>query len=470
MGENGAGKSTLMKCLIGMQPVTAGTIIHKGKEVHFKSVQDSIHAGITMIQQELSPVLERTVADNLWLGREPMKNKFMCDNKALYTEAEELFKKLNLEVDVYAKMKDLTVAKQQMVEIAKAVSHDSNIVIMDEPTSALTDAEVEDLFRIIADLKAQNVAIIYISHKMDEIFRISDDITVFRDGTYVGTDRAANLNNEKLIEMMVGRKITNMFPKIPCPIGDVMFKVENLNSGKQVKNVSFEVHKGEILGFAGLVGAGRTETMETIFGMRHKDSGKIWLNGKELDIKSPRDAIDNKIGLLTEDRRGNGIFGLLSITDNTTVANWGAYGLPMDNKQMLKDTEEYNTKLRTKTPTWETRIMNLSGGNQQKVLLARWLLTKPDLLIVDEPTRGIDVGAKSEIHELLSRLAGEGKAIIVISSEMPEVMGISDRIVVMHEGEMTGVLNRDQFSQELLMRYATGGSAVEELKQQSAQE
>ena len=468
MGENGAGKSTLMKCLIGMQPVTAGTIIHKGKEVHFKSVQDSIHAGITMIQQELSPVLERTVADNLWLGREPMKNKFMCDNKALYTEAEALFKKLNLEVDVYAKMKDLTVAKQQMVEIAKAVSHDANIVIMDEPTSALTDAEVEDLFRIIADLKAQNVAIIYISHKMDEIFRISDDITVFRDGTYVGTDRAANLNNEKLIEMMVGRKITNMFPKIPCPIGDVMFKVENLNSGKQVKNVSFEVRKGEILGFAGLVGAGRTETMETIFGMRHKDSGRIWLNGKELNIKSPRDAIDNKIGLLTEDRRGNGIFGLLSITDNTTVANWGAYGLPMDNKQMLKDTEEYNTKLRTKTPTWETRIMNLSGGNQQKVLLARWLLTKPDLLIVDEPTRGIDVGAKSEIHELLSKLAGEGKAIIVISSEMPEVMGISDRIIVMHEGEMTGVLNRDEFSQELLMRYATGGSAVEELKQQQA--
>jgi len=301
---------------------------------------------------------------------------------------------------------------------------------------------------------------------MDEIFRISDDITVFRDGTYVGTDRAANLNNEKLIEMMVGRKITNMFPKIPCPIGDVMFKVENLNSGKQVKNVSFEVRKGEILGFAGLVGAGRTETMETIFGMRHKDSGRIWLNGKELNIKSPRDAIDNKIGLLTEDRRGNGIFGLLSITDNTTVANWGAYGLPMDNKQMLKDTEEYNTKLRTKTPTWETRIMNLSGGNQQKVLLARWLLTKPDLLIVDEPTRGIDVGAKSEIHELLSKLAGEGKAIIVISSEMPEVMGISDRIIVMHEGEMTGVLNRDEFSQELLMRYATGGSAVEELKKQ----
>ena len=399
-----------------------------------------------------------------------MKNKFMCDNKALYTEAEALFKKLNLEVDVYAKMKDLTVAKQQMVEIAKAVSHDANIVIMDEPTSALTDAEVEDLFRIIADLKSRNVAIIYISHKMDEIFRISDDITVFRDGTYVGTDRAANLNNEKLIEMMVGRKITNMFPKIPCPIGDVMFKVENLNSGKQVKNVSFEVHKGEILGFAGLVGAGRTETMETIFGMRHKDSGRIWLNGKELNIKSPRDAIDNKIGLLTEDRRGNGIFGLLSITDNTTVANWGAYGLPMNNKQMLKDTEEYNTKLRTKTPTWETRIMNLSGGNQQKVLLARWLLTAPDVLIVDEPTRGIDVGAKSEIHELLSKLAGEGKAIIVISSEMPEVMGISDRIVVMHEGEMTGVLNRDEFSQELLMRYATGGSAVEELKQQTAQE
>ena len=469
MGENGAGKSTLMKCLIGMQPVTSGQIIYKGKEVHFKSVEDSIHAGITMIQQELSPVLERTVADNLWLGREPMKNKFVCDNVKLYTDADNLFKKLNLDVDSHAKMKDLTVAKQQMVEIAKAVSHNASIVIMDEPTSALTDAEVEDLFRIIADLKKNNVAVIYISHKMDEIFRVSDDITVFRDGTYVGTDRAANLNNDKLIEMMVGRTITNMFPKIPCPIGDVILKVENLSAGKAVKNVSFELRRGEILGFAGLVGAGRTETMETIFGMRTKTGGHIYKDGKELFIKSPSDAIANGIGMLTEDRRGNGILGLLSIIDNTTIANWKSYGLPMNHKKMLEDTKEFNVKIRTKTPTWETRIMNLSGGNQQKVLLARWLLMAPDILIVDEPTRGIDVGAKSEIHELISKLAGEGKAIIVISSEMPEVMGISDRIIVMHEGDMTGVLDRADFSQELLMSFATGGTAADEAKSKMAQ-
>ncbi|MDO4614606.1 MAG: sugar ABC transporter ATP-binding protein [Lachnospiraceae bacterium] len=466
MGENGAGKSTLMKCLIGMQPVTEGTIIYKGEEVHFKSVQDSIHAGITMIQQELSPVLERTVADNLWLGREPLKGGkgFAVDNKKMYKDAEDLFKQLNLDVDVRAKMKDLTVAKQQMVEIAKAVSHNASIVIMDEPTSALTDAEVEDLFRIINDLKAKNVAIIYISHKMDEIFRISDDITVFRDGQYVGTDRAANLDNEKLVKMMVGRSIDNMFPKIPCPIGDVILKVEHLSSGKAVKDVSFEVRKGEILGFAGLVGAGRTETMETIFGMRPKTGGKVYKNGEELHITCPADAIKNGIGMLTEDRRGNGIVGLGSIIDNTTIANMKAYGFPMNHKKMLEDTREFNEKIRTKTPTWQTRIMNLSGGNQQKVLLARWLLTAPDILIVDEPTRGIDVGAKSEIHELLSKLAGEGKAVIVISSEMPEVMGCSDRIVIMHEGEKTGELSREEFSQELLMRYATGGSAVEDLK------
>ncbi len=463
MGENGAGKSTLMKCLIGMQPVTKGQIIYKGQEVHFKSVHDSIKDGITMIQQELSPVMERTVADNLWLGREPKSGVF-CNNRRLYEDANALFKELNLDVDVYKKMKDLTVAKQQMVEIAKAVSHNSSIVIMDEPTSALTDGEVEDLFRIIEDLKKQGVAIIYISHKMDEIFRISDDITVFRDGQYVGTDRADNLNHDKLVEMMVGRKITNMFPKIECPIGDVILKVENLSAGKAVKDVSFELRRGEILGFAGLVGAGRTETMEAIFGMRTMTSGKIYKDGKELHIKCPADAIKNGIGMLTEDRRGNGIFGLLSITDNTIIANMKAYGMPMNHRKMLEDTKKFNEAIRTKTPTWKTRIMNLSGGNQQKVLLARWLLTAPDILIVDEPTRGIDVGAKSEIHELLSKLAGEGKAIIVISSEMPEVMGCSDRIVIMHEGEITGVLQRNEFSQELLMRYATGGSAMQGLK------
>ena len=407
-----------------------------------------------MIHQELSPVPERSVCDNVWLGREPRKG-LVVDHKKMRADCIELFKKLGLDLDPDAKMGDLTVAKMQMVEIAKAVSYDSRIVIMDEPTSSLTDAEVEHLFRIIADLKAKNVAIIYISHKMDEIFRISDDITVYRDGEYVATDRAENLNVDKVITLMVGREMTSMFPKVDCLIGETIFKVENLAAGKAVKNVSFELHRGEILGMAGLVGAGRTETAEAIFGMRHVTGGKIYKDGKELHIKSPEDAIANKIGLLTEDRRGNGIVGLLSVKENTVLANLKAYGFPLNHKKMREDTEEYIKKLNTKTPTMETPIQNLSGGNQQKVLVGRWLLTDPDVLIVDEPTRGIDVGAKAEIHSLITKLAGEGKAIIMISSELPEVMGMADRILVMHEGVMTGMIDRKDFSSELILKYAT---------------
>ena len=454
MGENGAGKSTLMKCLIGIQAPTSGKIIYDGKEVHFKTTLEAMNAGISMIHQELSPVPERSVCDNVWLGREPRKG-LVVDHKKMRADCIELFKKLGLDLDPDAKMGDLTVAKMQMVEIAKAVSYDSRIVIMDEPTSSLTDAEVEHLFRIIADLKAKNVAIIYISHKMDEIFRISDDITVYRDGEYVATDRAENLNVDKVITMMVGREMTSMFPKVDCPIGETIFKVENLAAGKAVKNVSFELHRGEILGMAGLVGAGRTETAEAIFGMRHITGGKIFKDGKELHIKSPEDAIANKIGLLTEDRRGNGIVGLLSVKENTVLANLKAYGFPLNHKKMREDTEEYIKKLNTKTPTMETPIQNLSGGNQQKVLVGRWLLTDPDVLIVDEPTRGIDVGAKAEIHSLITKLAGEGKAIIMISSELPEVMGMADRILVMHEGVMTGMIDRKDFSSELILKYAT---------------
>ena len=413
-----------------------------------------MNAGISMIHQELSPVPERSVCDNVWLGREPRKG-MVVDHKKMRADCIELFKKLGLDLDPDAKMGDLTVAKMQMVEIAKAVSYDSRIVIMDEPTSSLTDAEVEHLFRIIADLKAKNVAIIYISHKMDEIFRISDDITVYRDGEYVATDRAENLNVDKVITLMVGREMTSMFPKVDCPIGETIFKVENLAAGKAVKNVSFELHRGEILGMAGLVGAGRTETAEAIFGMRHITGGKIFKDGKELHIKSPEDAIANKIGLLTEDRRGNGIVGLLSVKENTVLANLKAYGFPLNHKKMRKDTEEYIKKLNTKTPTMETPIQNLAGGNQQKVLVGRWLLTDPDVLIVDEPTRGIDVGAKAEIHSLITKLAGEGKAIIMISSELPEVMGMADRILVMHEGVMTGMIDRKDFSSELILKYAT---------------
>lgn len=454
MGENGAGKSTLMKCLIGIHPPTSGKIIFKGKEVRYKTTLEAMNSGISMIHQELSPVPERSVCDNVWLGREPRKG-LIVDHKKMREDCIALFKRLNLDLDPDAKMGDLTVAKMQMVEIAKAVSYDSQIVIMDEPTSSLTDAEVEQLFRIIADLKAKNVAIIYISHKMDEIFQISDDITVYRDGEYIATDRAENLNVDKVIQLMVGREVTQMFPKVDCPIGETILKVENLSAGKAVKNVSFELHRGEILGMAGLVGAGRTETAEAIFGMRHITGGKIYKDGKELHIKSPEDAIENKIGLLTEDRRGNGIVGLLSVRENTVLANLKKYGFPLNHKKMREDTDVYIKKLNTKTPSMETPIQNLSGGNQQKVLVGRWLLTNPDILIVDEPTRGIDVGAKAEIHSLITKLAGEGKAIIMISSELPEVMGMSDRIVVMHEGTMTGVIDRKDFSSELILKYAT---------------
>ena len=454
MGENGAGKSTLMKCLIGIYQANSGKIVYDGKEVHFRNTHEALNAGISMIHQELSPVPERSVSENLWIGRIPVRG-IRVDHKKMRQDSFDLFKRLNLDVNPDAKMGDLTVAKMQMVEIAKAVSYDSKVIIMDEPTSSLTETEVEHLFKIIADLKAKNVAIIYISHKMDEIFRIADDVTVFRDGCHVATERAENLNVDKLIALMVGREMTNMFPKVDCPIGETVLKVENLSAGKAVKSVSFELHRGEILGMAGLVGAGRTETAEAIFGMRTITGGKIYKDGKELHIKSPEEAIENGIALLTEDRRGNGIVGLLSITDNTVLADLKKYGFPLNHKKMKEDTLEYVDKLNIKTPDVETPIKNLSGGNQQKVLVGRWLLTAPDVLIVDEPTRGIDVGAKAEIHSLLSKLAGEGKAIIMISSEMPEVMGMSDRIVIMHEGLMTGVLDRKDFDSELILKFAT---------------
>lgn len=455
MGENGAGKSTLMKCLMGIYHADSGTIRFDGREVSFKTPLHAIEAGITMIPQEMSPVLERSVCENVWIGREPKKGPFV-DHKKMHDDCVQLFRDLNIQLDPRAKMKDLTVAKMQLVEIVKAVSHNSKIVIMDEPTSALTQNETEELFRIITDLKAKNVAIIYISHKMEEIFRISDEITIFRDGEFIHTDEAKNLDIPSIIRYMVGREVTNMFPKTPCPIGDVILRVENLSAGKAVKNVSFELHRGEILGFAGLVGAGRTETMEAIFGMRRITSGTIYKDGKKLVIKAPEDAIANGIGMLTEDRRATGIVGLLDIQDNVTMANWKNYGFPIRHKRMRQDTLEYIEKIKIKTPSEKTKIRDLSGGNQQKVLMARWLLIGPDILIVDEPTRGIDVGAKAEIHALISRMVQEGKAVIMVSSEMAEVMGVSDRIVVLHEGEMTATLTREEFSQDTIMRYASG--------------
>lgn len=463
MGENGAGKSTLMKCLIGIHPPTEGDILYKGKEVVFPNTNAALNMGISMIHQELSPVLHRSIMENIWLGREPLNGFGLVDHKKMYKMTVDLLKDLDLDLDPKEKMIQLTVAKMQMIEIAKAVSYNSEIVIMDEPTSALTDREVDHLFRIIDRLKKQGTAIIYISHKMDEIFQISDEITILRDGEYIATHEAKDLDTNKLIALMVGRELTAMFPKVECKIGEERLRVENLTIDGVFKDVSFNLKKGEILGVAGLVGAGRTEVIETIFGMRSKSSGRIFIDNKEVNIKSPEDAITHKIALLTEDRRQTGIFPMLSVKDNTVMAHMKSYVNPfglLNHSKIHKDCEEYKEAIRIKTPHLEQQIQNLSGGNQQKVLVARWLLTDPDILILDEPTRGIDVGAKSEIHSLITKLAGEGKSIIMISSELPEVLGMSDRIMVMHEGRVTGIVSREKANQENIMAYATNSHSA----------
>ena len=462
MGENGAGKSTLMKCLIGMYTHDEGTVELAGDIVRFKDTKDGLEHGISMIHQELSPVPEMMVAENIWLGREPRGRLGLLSPAAMFRKTRELFDEWKINIDPKARMKDLTVSKQQMVEIAKAISYDAKIIIMDEPTSAIPEREVAHLHGMIKRLTDFGVAIIYITHKMDEVFRISDDITVFRDGKHVGSYPAKELDRDKLIKLMVGRELTDLFPKEEAEIGDVVLSVQGLNRGTVVKDVSFELHRGEILGLAGLMGAGRTEVLETIFGIEKADSGEVVLNGKTLKIKQPSDAIRAGMALLTEDRKLNGIMGVLSVRDNITTAalpRYSPHGV-LRVGEMRKDSEDQREKLRIKTPSLNQLIKNLSGGNQQKALISRWLLTVPDVLMIDEPTRGIDVGAKSEIHRLMSMLAQEGKAIIMVSSELPEVLGMSDRILVMHEGRISGELSREEANQESVMHLATGGDEV----------
>ena len=462
MGENGAGKSTLMKCLIGMYTPDEGTVELAGDIVRFKDTKDGLEHGISMIHQELSPVPEMMVAENIWLGREPRGRLGLLSPSAMFRKTRELFDEWKIDIDPRARMKDLTVSKQQMVEIAKAISYDAKIIIMDEPTSAIPEREVAHLHGMIKRLTDFGVAIIYITHKMDEVFKISDDITVFRDGKHVGSYPAKELDRDKLIKLMVGRELTDLFPKEEAEIGEVVLSVQGLNRGAVVKDVSFELHRGEILGLAGLMGAGRTEVLETIFGIEKADSGEVVLNGKALRIKQPSDAIRAGMALLTEDRKLNGIMGVLSVRDNITAAALPRYSPRgvLHVGEMRKDSEDQREKLRIKTPSLSQLIKNLSGGNQQKALISRWLLTVPDVLMIDEPTRGIDVGAKSEIHRLMSMLAQEGKAIIMVSSELPEVLGMSDRILVMHEGRISGELSREEANQESVMHLATGGDEV----------
>ncbi len=463
MGENGAGKSTLMKCLIGIHPPTSGQISFEGNLIENYSTADALKMGIAMIHQELSPVEHRSIMENIWLGREPKTKLGLIDHKKMYEMTKEVLKQIDFNEDPKTLMVNLTVANMQMIEIAKALSYNAKLIIMDEPTSALTNKEIDQLFSIMRRLRESGKSIIYISHKLEEIYEISDRITVYRDGQFIGSGNTTDIEVSQLIKMMVGRDVDEMFPKEICEIGDVKMEVRNLSYGKKFQDVSFSVRKGEILGIAGLVGAGRTEVIETIFGIRGKSGGQILIDGKKVEINSPADAKNNKMALLTEDRRITGIFPMLSVFQNVMIANISKYikktGL-LNHKQAIEDTNEYVKAISIKTPSIYQKIENLSGGNQQKVLVARWLLTNPEILFLDEPTRGIDVGAKSEIHRLITRLAGQGKSIIMVSSELPEVMGMSDRIVIMHEGEVTGIVeNSKDLTQEEIMRYATGQSA-----------
>lgn len=460
MGENGAGKSTLMKILIGIYHPNEGTVTFKGEQVKIENTHDSLSKGISMIHQELSPVPYMTVAENIFLGREPLYGKTgLVNMRKMVNDTLALFEKLKIKgINPKSKMRDLSIANMQMVEIAKAISYNADLIIMDEPTSAITEKEVEHLFEIIRDLKEKGISIIYITHKMDEVFKISDEVTVLRDGKYIGTEAASNLNKEKLIEMMVGRELKNIFVKEKTEIGDIVLSVRNLTKKGQFEDVSFDLRKGEILGIAGLMGAGRTEVIQSIFGITAPDSGEIYINNKKINIKTPEDAIKHKMALLTEDRKQSGLFLTLSVKDNIIMANMKSFikGLFVNNKKVNKTCEDERGRLTIKTPSINQRIQYLSGGNQQKVLISRWLLTYPDILILDEPTRGIDVGAKAEIHKLMSALAKEGKAIIMVSSELPEILGMSDRILVMHEGKLNGEISNEEATQERILEFATG--------------
>ena len=466
MGENGAGKSTLMKILMGIYKADQGSIFLEGKETAIHGPKDAMSKGISMIHQELNTVLDMEVAENVFVGRELLKKGMeklkIVDIARMREETGKYFREMNIDIDPRAKMRTLSVAEMQLVEIVKAISLNSRIIVMDEPTSAITEKEATVLFAQIERLKKQGVAIIYISHKMDEIFRISDTITVLRDGQWIGTKPAKELDNDMLIKMMVGRELTDIYPKDPVEIGDVILEVKNLSRGKKVRDASFSLRKGEVLGIAGLVGAGRSELVETIFGLYPKTGGQIFLHGKEVHIKSAADAIKNKMALITEDRKQTGLNLIVSVKENiasVSIGKLSTHGIVND-KKINEVSEKYIRELKIKTPDGNAIVGNLSGGNQQKVVLAKWLLDEPDIIIFDEPTRGIDIGAKRDIYLLINNLAKEGKAVIVISSEMAEVMGICDRILVMAEGRINGEVRREEFSQEVIMGYAsniTGG-------------
>ncbi|GCD10709.1 sugar ABC transporter ATP-binding protein [Clostridium tagluense] len=460
LGENGAGKSTLMKILSGVYNKDAGSIIIGGSEVDLKGIKDAEKHGIGIIHQELSLLSNLSIWENIFLGNEGFNGiTRRINKKELKEKSEILLKDIGFTIDVDTLVKDLNVGEMQLIEIAKALSKNSKIIIMDEPTTALTDVETDNLFKVINNLKSKNMCIVYISHRMDEIFQICDRITVLRDGKYIGEVKTKDITKEDLISMMVGRKLEEQFPYKESSKGQAILKVENLCFAEKVRNVSFEAKSGEILGISGLMGSGRTETAKTIFGEYKKSSGRIFVDGCEVNICSPKDAIKNGICYLSEDRKKEGLILGMSVASNMTLANLKKYenGAKRINKvEEGKEVQEYIKKLSIKTPSAQQLIKNLSGGNQQKVILAKWLMLAPKVLIIDEPTRGIDVGAKKEIYDVLNELKAMGKAIIMISSDMPEILGICDRVLIMHEGEISGELSRKEATQEAIMKYAVG--------------
>ena len=457
MGENGAGKSTLMKCLFGVYKKDGGKIFLDGKEVDFKNSKEALENGVAMVHQELNQALKRNVMDNMWLGRFPMNGPFTSEKK-MYDATMKVFDDLGVKVNPKTIMSTMPVSKRQMVEIAKAVSYNSKVIVFDEPTSSLTENEVEHLFEIIDMLRSRGCGIIYISHKMAEIKRISDEITIMRDGQWIATERSDDLEMNDIIRLMVGRELTNQFPPKTNTPGETYLKVENLTGMyNHLKNVSFEARKGEVLGLAGLDSSGRTEVLESIFGIRTRKSGTITLDGKLCRNRNSGESIKNGFALLTEERRATGIFGVRNIRENTIISSLHRhkkYGPLLSEKTQREDTQHYIDAMRTKTPNQETQIRSLSGGNQQKVIIGRWLLTDPNVLLLDEPTRGIDVGAKYEIYQLILNLANQGKTVLVVSSEMPELLGICDRILVMSGGRLAGEVDAQNTTQEEIMTLA----------------
>ena len=459
MGENGAGKSTLMKCLFGIYGKDSGHIYLEGKEIDFKSSREALDNGVAMVHQELNQALKRSVMDNIWLGRYPtIMGGLAVNEKKMYEDTMAVFEELGINVDPHRIMSTMPVSQRQMVEIAKAVSYNSKVIVFDEPTSSLTEEEVEHLFKIINMLRDRGVGIIYISHKMAEIKRISDYITVMRDGQWIATERAADLEMNDIIRLMVGRELTNQFPPKTNVPGDVYLKVDGLTGMyNQLRDVSFYARRGEILGLAGLDSSGRTETLESIFGIRTRKEGIISLDDQPCFNRSAGESIKNGFALLTEERRATGIFGVLDIKANTVISSLKRhlrFGLYLSEKTQREDTQHYIDAMHTKTPSQETKIRSLSGGNQQKVIIGRWLLTEPEVLLLDEPTRGIDVGAKYEIYQLILDLANKGKTVIMVSSEMPELLGVCDRIVVMSGGRVAGEVDARNTTQEEIMTLA----------------